>query len=78
MTAATDEQYEDCAKEFVSYRKFLSAVLGMILTILSITVAATISFTEVKERSLANKERISSMEEKLDKKLDKIIEVLGK
>ena len=70
------EQYNECVKQFVSFQWFVYAIVAVLITLVSISVAASVNFTEVKDRSIENADKIDRMEVRMDKKLDQILSIV--
>ena len=70
------EQFEECTKTFVSYNWFTTSLVGLLISIIIITTTAAIRVTEISERSKSNQERVTVVKQKLDQKIDMLINMV--
>lgn len=71
------EQHDECQSQFVSYKWFSWALISVLIAIITVSVAAAVNITEIKSVAHTNKEKLNRLEDILDYKLDKIIELIN-
>jgi len=70
------EQHNECQTQFVTYKWFSWAMASLLISLITLSVVAAVNVTEVRSTTINNKERIINIEQKLERKLDRIIELV--
>ena len=76
MTPHQESHVEECSRVFVQWKWFTTAIIVLLIGIITITAISASTVSKVDERSLSNKSDISRLEQRVDKKLDRIMDVL--
>lgn len=69
---------EECSKVFISWRWGVGILVGMIITIMSLSAMVGAKAATLQSTVTTNTERIDKVETVLDSKMDKIIERLDR
>lgn len=78
MTPNQESHIEECSRVFVQWKWFTSALLGILISIITIAAVSASTVSKVDERTISNREHINRLEGRVDKKLDRIMDMLEK